>query len=723
MTDLRTGAACALLFLSTAAAAAEPVGVVLGGGGARGSAHVGVLRVLEEMRIPIAYITGNSMGAIVGGLYASGFTPDEIESELKAMDWDDLFADAPPRPDRSFRRKRDDDLYLIGARVGFRDWSLHFPLAFIQGQKFDLHLNRLTEHVAGVKDFDRLPIPFHAIATDIETGRQVVLRSGNLARAIRASMAVPGGFAPVEIEGRLLVDGLVADNVPITAVREMGAARVIAIDVGTPLLSREEITNAAAVLSQLSTILSWRNVDEQIATLGPRDLLIRPPLGDLGTADFERVAEGIAIGERAAREARAALATFSVSEAEYERLRPRRERAAPPVIHFVRIENRSRLGDELIRARLTLKEGEPLDSERLREDIGRIYGLDVFETVRYEIVQEDGRTGVVVQATEKSWGPQYLQFGIELTDNFEGSNAYNLGFSLLRTAINPLNGEIRLGAQVGQDPGIFGEWHQPLDALSRYFTSVRAFTGHQNFSQFNADGDVISELRVQGAGLDLAAGREFGTWGEARLGYRFTSGDVDVRVGDPGLETGDFELAQIYARLSLDKFDNAYFPRSGNKGRAEYSWAREDFGSDSDFDQLSLRFSQAFSWRRNTLVTAARYDTTLDGTAPIESQFRAGGFLQLSGYQPRELNGQHFGELALTYYRLLADIQIAPTYGGFSLEYGNVWQNRGDISLDNGVFAGSMFLGVWSPIGPLYVGVGLAEHGRRSAFLYLGPVF
>ncbi|HEV2432264.1 MAG TPA: patatin-like phospholipase family protein, partial [Burkholderiales bacterium] len=190
---LGAAAALALLFLCSAPRAAEPIGLVLGGGGARGSAHVGVLRVLEEMRIPIAYITGNSMGAIVGGLYASGFTPDEIERELKAMDWDDVFADAPSRPDRSFRRKRDDDLYLIGARVGFRDGSLHFPLAFIQGQKFDLHLNRLTEHVAGMKDFDRLPIPFHAIATDIETGRQVVLRSGNLARAIRASMAVPGG--------------------------------------------------------------------------------------------------------------------------------------------------------------------------------------------------------------------------------------------------------------------------------------------------------------------------------------------------------------------------------------------------------------------------------------------------------------------------------------------------------------------------------------------------
>ena len=722
MMRFHTAAACALFF-SSAAWAAEPVGVVLGGGGARGSAHVGVLKVLEEMRIPIAYITGNSMGAIVGGLYASGMTPDEIGRELKEMDWDDVFSDAPARPERSFRRKRDDDLYLIGARIGYRDGSLHFPLAFIQGQKFDLNLNRLTEHVAGVSDFDRLPIPFHAVATDIETGRQVVLRSGNLARAIRASMAVPGGFAPVEIDGRLLVDGLVADNVPVSAVRAMGAKRVIVIDVGTPLLSRKDITSAGSVVGQLSSILSQRNVEEQLATLGPRDLLIRPALGELGPGDFDRVAEGIDIGERAARDARAALSAFSVPQAEYARQLPRRERAAPPVIDFVRVENRSRLGDELIRARLTLKEGEPLDSARLREDIGRIYGLDVFESVRYEIVREDGRTGVVVQAVERSWGPQYLQLGLELTDNLQGSNAYNLGFSLLRTAINPLNGEIRLGAQVGQNTGAMAEWFQPLDPLSRYFTSVRGFGGNENFSQFTAEGDVIAEYRVQGAGLDLAAGREFGTWGEARLGYRFTHGDIDVRVGDPDLQPGKFDLAQAYARLSLDVFDNAYFPRAGNKGRAEYAVAREAIGSDSDFDQLRLRYSHAYSWRRNTVVASARLDTTLEGTAPIESQFRAGGFLQLSGYQPRELSGQHFGGATLVYYRLLTDFKLAPTYGGFSLEYGNVWQNRSEISLDNGLFSGSVFVGVWSPLGPLYVGVGFSEPGRTSAFLYLGPVF
>jgi NTE family protein len=204
--------ALSLLFNTTTALAqstpqaAEPtrpkIGLVLGGGGARGSAHVGVLKVLEELRIPVDYIAGNSMGAIVGGLYASGMTPAEIEHELKTIDWVDVFDDAPPRPERSFRRKRDDDLYLVKPKMGFSDGQVKLPLALVQGQKFDLQLSRLTLPVADIRDFDKLPIRFRAVAADIETGKEVVLKSGDLAQAIRASMAVPGAFDPVEIDGR-----------------------------------------------------------------------------------------------------------------------------------------------------------------------------------------------------------------------------------------------------------------------------------------------------------------------------------------------------------------------------------------------------------------------------------------------------------------------------------------------------------------------------------------
>ena len=310
------------------AAAARPrIGLVLGGGGARGAAHVGVLKVLQELRIPIDYVAGTSMGSVVGGLYASGMNAEEIEREIRAMDWDDLFLDDPAREDRTFRRKRDDDLYAFKAKIGVSEGKIKIPLAYIRGQKFDLMLNRLTLPVVGIDDFDRLPVPFRAVATDLETGKEVVLGKGNLARSIRASLAVPAAFDPVEIDGRLLVDGGLANNVPVSVARSMGADVFIVVDVGSGLFKRDEIHNALDVTAQLANFLFTLNAEQQLATLGPSDVLILPPLGDLSGGDFEHAADAIPIGESAAREASDALRRYSVSEEDYARYLASRDRA------------------------------------------------------------------------------------------------------------------------------------------------------------------------------------------------------------------------------------------------------------------------------------------------------------------------------------------------------------------------------------------------------------
>ena len=412
------------------AAAPRPrIGLVLGGGGARGAAHVGVLKVLQELRIPIDYVAGTSMGSVVGGLYASGMNAEEIEREVRAMDWDDLFLDDPAREDRTFRRKRDDDLYAFKAKIGVREGEIKIPLAYIRGQKFDLMLNRLTLPVVGIDDFDRLPVPYRAVATDLETGKEVVLAKGNLARSIRASLAVPAAFDPVEIDGRLLVDGGLANNVPVSVARSMGADVFIVVDVGSGLFKRDEIHSALDVTAQLANFLFTLNTEQQLATLGPSDVLILPPLGDLSGGDFELAADTIPIGESAAREASDALRRYSVSEEEYARYLASRDRARSdaPQIDFVRIENRSRLDDAVIGKRISARIGEPLDVDTLERDISTVYGLENFESVRYDVETEGGETGLVMQALEKYWGPGYLQFGLESSNNFQGDSALNLG--------------------------------------------------------------------------------------------------------------------------------------------------------------------------------------------------------------------------------------------------------------------------------------------------------
>jgi NTE family protein len=698
------------------------IGLVLGGGGARGSAHVGVLKVLEELHIPIDYIAGNSMGAIVGGLYASGMSPDEIGRELQSIDWNDTFSDEPPRTGRSFRRKLDDNLYMVKSKLGFSDGEMKIPLAYIHGQKFDLQLSRLTLRAADIHDFNKLPIPFHAVATDLETGQAVVLQSGDLARALRASMAVPGAFDPVEVDGRLLVDGLVSNNVPVNVARDMGADIVIVVDVGSGLYKRDQIKGALDVVSQLTNILSERNVEQQLATLKPTDILIKPQLGDLGSGDFDRAKEGIVIGEQAARDKLAALQKLSIDDVQYKQFEARQEvPGTMPVIDFVHLDNQSRISDAVILSRITLKPGQALNSARLDMDINEIYGLGVFESVRYEVVEEGGKSGLALHVKEKSWGPNYLQFGVELASDFGSESSYNLGVLYTRTAINALNGEIRLGLQAGQDPAVFAEWYQPLDPASRYFINTRAGWSSNQFTVYDGE-SAIAQYDISRTVIDLAAGREFGTWGQARFGLLWSKGTIDTVIGSPG-QASDFQLGQYYARLAVDTMDNVYFPGSGQKGQLGLISSQESLGADQNFNQVLLSYTQAYTRGRNHFVGSLRFDSTLDNDAPPESLFRTGGFLRLSGYRPNQLSGQQVGQASLVYFRRILDAKILPGYVGGSIEFGNAWQDSSDISFKSGVLNGSLFFGGDTPIGPLYLGVGLAEGGLGTLFLHLGPVF
>lgn len=700
------------------------IGLVLAGGGAKGAAHVGVLKVLEELRIPVDYIVGTSMGSIVGGLYASGMSPQEIERAIQEIDWTDLFVDAPNRADRSFRRKTDDALYLFKAKPGFSDGKIKLPLAYIQGQKFDLQLNRLTQHVAVVSDFDKLPIPFRAVAADLETGEEVILKSGSLARSIRASMAVPGAFDPVELDGRLLVDGGIANNIPVSIAREMGADVVIVSELGTAMLTREEISSGLDVAAQMVNFLFVINSRQQLKTLTPEDVRISVDLGEIGAGSFDRVKEAIPLGEQAARDAAGALGRYSFTEEHYRLHTAARKPidGEPPHLDFVRIENKSNVSDEVVAHHISAKAGEPLDVARLEHDIQQIYGLEIFESVRYEIVDEDGKSGLIVRTREKPWGPGYLQTGLITSSNFEGDATFRLGLAYTRTAINALNGEFRAGLQIGDEPGLFGEYFQPLDPAARYFGFGRIAYQTKNVNVFNDDGDQIAELRARGPGVDVGLGRQFGTWGEVRLGYRRQTGDIEVSSGPPA-PSRNFDTGDVYLRLSDDKLDSLYFPRNGHFARAEWRVSRENFGADTDFEQVDVGLLLARSWGRHTLLGGLILNTTTDGIAPVQGVNRLGGFLRLSGFEENRLTGQQAGLARLVYMRQINDIKQFRTFAGASVEAGNVWQKTGDIGTGDNILAGSIFVGADTPIGPVYLAYGHNDTGEGSLYLYLGPLF
>jgi len=703
------------------------VGLVLSGGGARGAAHVGVLEVLEQMRVPVDCIAGTSMGSIIGGLYAAGMRPQEIGRALQETDWVKVFDDSPPREERSFNRKLEDYEFLVKARPGVGREGPRLPAGVVQGQKLDLLLQRYTLPVAEVTDFDRLPIPFRAVATDIVTGREVALGHGDLSRAIRASMAVPGVFAPVEIDGQLLVDGGVANNLPVSVARAMGADVVIAVDISTPLLPREQISSALSIVEQLTSILTRRNTEEQIGTLGARDVFIVPELADITSGDFPRVGEAVTRGAQAARTAQSRLASLAVDQAAYVAYREGLPAGhdVRPIVHFVRIDNQTRLRDAIIRSFVSQRVGEPLDLAQLERDLNSVYGLETLERVSYDLVEEGGRTGLVVHAKERSIGPNYLRFGLQWSGDFSGESVFSAAAVYQRTPANSLGGEWRAGVRMGAEP-LFGlEWHQPLDTAGRYFVEPKLSYEVNNVGEFDIQGNQLSEYRVYTTGAALEGGREFGTWGELRAGLRRQAGSRELKIGRGAEPREDFQVGEAFVRLSQDKLDDVNFPSHGQHAVLEYLVSRKGLGADTDFDRVSLLAAWAASRDRHAVVARARVETTFSGVAPPERLVRGGGFLDLSGFKQRELAGQHFAVGTAMYRYRLARVGggLVTLYAGGSLEVGNAWQTRHDVDFDSLLFAGSVFLGADTPVGPFYVAYGHAEAGHNAGYLFLGRPF
>ena len=301
----------------TNAGPARPrIGLVLSGGGARGGAHLGVLKVMEELHIPIDVIVGTSAGAIVGAAYASGMPLPQIEKEMGLLRTELLFRDVDRR-ETPLRTKANDAINYLGPEIGLKGGSLALPKGVVAGVSIEAVLRQLTVRQRD-DDFDKLPIRFRAVATDLASSQMVVIDRGSLAVAVRASMAIPAVVDPVELDGRLLVDGGLSRNLPIDVARSLGAERIIAINIGTPLRTREEITGILTVSDQISRILTNTNVNRSLTELTPDDLLITPDLGPVQTADFDRLLEAAAAGEKAARLARDQLARFAIDADTYD---------------------------------------------------------------------------------------------------------------------------------------------------------------------------------------------------------------------------------------------------------------------------------------------------------------------------------------------------------------------------------------------------------------------
>ena len=338
---------------------------MLSGGGARGIAHIGVLKVMEQLRIPVDYIAATSMGAIVGGMYATGMSPAEMEKQITTVSWPTLLSDSPPRRDVGFRTKEEDARFPFAFEIGFRDGQFRTFKGALSGSNLELFLHELTRGVDNIATFDQLPIPFRAIATDMVTGREVVFDRGPIYQAMRASISIPGMFTPAEIDGRILGDGGLVNNLPVDVVRAMGADIVIAVNIGTPLMSREQLSSVLGYTAQTINILTEQNVRAQLVSLRPTDVLISPELGELTFVDFTKAAQFIELGVKAAEGARERLAALSDSPASYVAFQARLLvpiEQTPKSLDFIKLEGTHYANPKVLEDQMETQVGKPFQS-------------------------------------------------------------------------------------------------------------------------------------------------------------------------------------------------------------------------------------------------------------------------------------------------------------------------------------------------------------------------
>ena len=701
---------------SRAAAPARPkICLVLSGGGARGIAHIGVLRVLEELRVPVDCIVGTSAGSIIGGAYAAGASPDEIEKEIRGAQWEHLLADQPGRIHRSIYTKQIERAGIGGTEVGRRGTSLALPRGVLIGQQLQFYLQSLVGP-GGHGDFDLLPIPYRALATDFETGRLVVLDHGDLAAAIRASMSIPGPFAPVEIDGKLLVDGGLVRNLGVDVARWLGAEVVIAVNVGSPLIKREDLSSLFSAAEQTLNILTEQNVNVSIASLTARDVLITPELGDFSSSDFAHGADKIPAGEAAARAAATELAPLALDEASFEAWRStqRRARVNTHYDHVVVDTSHLKLVPPESIARLL--GGTPSAADP-NVAINKLLGTDDFESVAAETHAGPDGTTLVLRPVEKPWGPDYLRAGARLSAGADGISAFTLLIDERHTWLNRAGLEWRNRASLGQVDALTSELRLPLDAARRVFVAPYLAASDQ-LREIYVGNSQLETYRQRSFRVGLDVGARFGNLGEIIAGFETGPTGAARTVGSQVVTDVHHKVSDFHINWVFDGLDDLDFPRHGFLISGDAEFARRIFGGEDIYNRVGAEVQQAFGSEHSSVLLALRYDTALGGSLPYYEQFSLGGFQNLSGFLPDQILATR-ATLARAIFRheIASFSRLLPAvYAGFSVEVADLGPRPANVAAGR-LYAGSIFLSAQSALGPLYLGLGVADGGFVSVYL------
>ena len=739
---------CACFSISFFTEARPTVGLVLSGGGAKGTAHVGVLKVLEFHHIPVDYIAGTSIGAFVGGMYALGYSADEIEAIMLHTDWSKGYSDIIPREDLSYRDKQERDKYNIPLNIGFSDGKIKMPSGVLRGQTMSKLLRNSTNLVHEYTSFNDLPIPFRAVATNLATSKAVILDSGSIVQAMQASATVPGVLSPDDIDSKLLVDGGIANNMPVNVAKAMGADIIIAVDIGSSLKNKTELDSTVAVLTQLSTFLTNASTEKQIKMLTSKDILLRPDVGDMSTTDFNIMPEVLPLGVAAAMAKIDKLNTLAVSDADYQlylnKKRQKRQQwqadVAIPTSQIV-LNNRSKVSNSLIRETLGLKVGTVITKTELEQAVENVYALNKFERVKTEFIDMPNERILSLTTEAKSWGPNYFQLGLNWEDDFKFDSSVTFDLAYTMTDLTANGGEWRNEMTIGSNKMFATEFYQPL-VLEQFFyskfryqyeiSSLHQYLKNSRFLTFNEN-----KHRA-----DMGVGYNYVKDGRAELGITGEKGQLENKIIFDG--NVDYSSYGGYFKFGYDSLNSISFPTQGNRFSfnvylrdEDFNWPVKLFADQNEIVTIepskhtSLQFEAdwkgALSVGNHAIVGKVSLATVdKEGEFSLYQSY-LGGFLNLSGYTKNALIGPHklFGAL-IYQYDLGHDalgLTDFPLYLGSSVEAGNVWRLRDDIDLHNLIYSGSLYLGTDTRLGPAAIGFGLSNKGEQAVYLFLGKNF
>ncbi len=713
-----------LASLTHAAEATRPrIGLVLGGGGARGAAHIGVLEVLEKLRVPVDCVAGTSMGALVSGAYAAGLSPAEMRSELAKADWSDMFQDNPAYSEINYRNKVISKRFLPGSEMGVSGDGVAYQGGVVSGQKIKLFFNRLVNSDLGERTIEALPLPLSIIATDIGNGDRVVFREGSLTQAMRASMSVPGLMSPVDYQGHKLVDGGLVDNLPIAEVRARCQADiVIAVNVGSPLMKAEDVGSLLTVSVQMVNILTEQNVTRSLATLKPSDIYIKPDLAGITAGDFSKSSETADRGRKAAEQMSDRLQALSVDAETYAAWVKTiaYARQASPVIDEIRIAEMKVVNPAAVERRLRIKPGDHVDDTRINEDVLRMYGDGWYQSVDYSLLTTRDRNILHVLPVEKSWGPDYLRFGISLDSNFKQDSSYSLRAAYDKTWLNSLGGELIVAAELGRRNALGVDLYQPVEARQRYFLESALSTATETIGIYQDDkklADYEKNTRVASFG----AGVNVGLLGQVHAGWRQVWLEADLGTGIPSAvfpEKTRKSYGGEYLSLDFDQLDRLYFPTSGWSSKLVY------FNSPKEgYSKLNAELTGSYSLKDYVLNGKLSYQGSPRGHLPIYDAGTLGGFGNLSGFAPNQLNGDEISYAGLRIEKIIGRLPLGlrgDMRAGFGLEAGKVGRPYTETARTGWLNSASIYLGGETPFGPVYLGFGRSDAGSSSIYLFIG---